>query len=108
MSWQKLSIIIGVFVGLAGLVSAGFKIDGHYAHAEDIKKLVRQLEYTNIRLEQKIINDDLREYHRMLVPLELKIEDGTATESDRKKAKEIRFKMRELENEKELLRIGRK
>ncbi|RKY10480.1 MAG: hypothetical protein DRP56_00860 [Planctomycetota bacterium] len=104
MKWQKISLIVGILVGLAGLVSAGFKVDSHYAHAEDFAELARQFEYTNLRLEQKIINDDLRNYHKLLVPLELKIEDGTATVTERRKAKEIRFKMQELESEKENLK----
>jgi hypothetical protein len=59
MSWQKLSVIVGVLIGIVTLVGVGFKVDAFYARADEVRGFATKLEYTNKRLEQKIKQDSL-------------------------------------------------
>ena len=61
MNWQKIVLITSALIGIAGVFTIGFKVDSYYAHADEVRNLVQQVEYTNARLEQKIINDEIRQ-----------------------------------------------
>lgn len=70
MNWTKISVIIGCVVGLFAIGGGVFQVDRYYAHAEEVRGLVKKLEYTNDRLEYKIKEDQLYAAKRRLWQLE--------------------------------------
>lgn len=61
MNWQKISVIIGIIVGLftigGGIIGAQSYMETKYAKREAVQQIQTAQEYTNKRLEQKIITD---------------------------------------------------
>ncbi len=100
MNWTKISIIVGCVVGFCSLIGICFTVDSYYAHAEEVRKLETKVELTNKRLEQKILNDELRYLTNELWDLEAKGIDKT----NPTRVKKMKYQIKELEEEKEQLK----
>jgi len=104
MSWQKISIILAALVALASLIGVCFKVDSYYAHADELKSVVTRLEYTNQRLELKIVNDEIRQQTDLMWRLQDRITHNPNASSDSNiYLREVRHKLMLLEAKKKQL-----
>lgn len=54
--FKKVSLSLGIIIGIITLLAMGYKYDGRLAKAEDVNKSIQSI---SIRLEQKIQSDRL-------------------------------------------------
>lgn len=98
MNWQKISVIIGIIVGLftigGGFIGAQQYMEKKYARAETVQQIQIAQEYTNKRLEQKIITDRILSLEERKDRIELKSEK---TQEDKERIKEYERDIHELE-----------
>jgi len=57
MNWTRISIIIGVIVGIITILGSFTAYMSTFAKAEDVKEVKMSVDLTQKRLEQKIITD---------------------------------------------------
>lgn len=64
---KRLSLYIGILIGILTLITMGYKYDERLAKAEDVNKSIQKL---SIRLEQKIQEDRLSNIQERIWALE--------------------------------------
>lgn len=108
MNWTKTGAIIGVVLGLTSLIGVGLKVDSFYAHADEVKGLRQMIEFTNYRLEQKILNDDIIQQTRMKWTIQDRLKKYPDDVALQNQLREINITLKRLEEEKRLLLENRK
>lgn len=102
MTKKELTGFIG---GLIGIISVCFAVyfwfDSRYAHAEDMMKAMEVIKKIGVRLDYKIIKDQLREVQKDIYTIEDRYcQDKSKPCSEEKMPQTVRERYRELNLEK--------